>query len=77
MTYDYAVIGGGIIGTAIFNKIIRKNKSCILIERELDIATGATKANSGLVHAGFDAETGSLKAKFNVRGNYLIEELAK
>ena len=77
MVFDYAVIGGGIIGTSVFNKIIRKGKSCVLIEKELDLSTGATKANSGLIHAGFDAETGSLKAKFNVRGNALIEGLVK
>ena len=77
MVFDYAVIGGGIVGTSIFNKIIRKGKSCVLIERELDLSTGSTKANSGLIHAGFDAETGSLKARFNVRGNDLVEDLAK
>ena len=65
------------IGAAIFNKFIRKGKSCVLLEREPDLATGATKANSGLIHAGFDAETGTLKARFNVRGNELTEELAK
>ncbi len=77
MVFDYAVIGGGIVGTSIFNKIIRKGKSCVLIERELDLSTGSTKANSGLIHAGFDAKTGSLKARFNVRGNDLVEDLAK
>lgn len=77
MTFDYVVFGGGVIGAAIFNKFIRKGKSCVLLEREPDLATGATKANSGLIHAGFDAETGTLKARFNVRGNELTEELAK
>ena len=77
MIFDYVVIGGGVIGTAIFNKLVRKGKTCALLEREPDLATGATKANSGLIHAGFDAESGSLKAKFNVRGNELTENLAK
>ena len=77
MIFDYAIFGGGVIGTAIFNKLTRKGKSCVLLECEPDLATGATKANSGLIHAGFDAETGSLKARFNVRGNELTEELAK
>ena len=59
MIFDYVVIGGGVIGTAIFNKLVRKGKTCVLLEREPDLATGATKANSGLIHAGFDAESGS------------------
>lgn len=75
--FDYAIIGGGVVGSAIFNKLTRKGKKCVLLEKELDLGEGATKANSGLVHAGFDAESGTLKAKFNKRGNEMIKTLAR
>ena len=51
-------------------------KICIL-EKENDVAMGATKANSAIVHAGFDAKEGSLKAKLNVRGSEMMEEITK
>lgn len=75
MIYDFAVIGGGVVGCAILNKLTRLNKKCILIEKGKDVAVGATKANSGIVHAGFDAKEGTLKAKLNVRGAELYESL--
>lgn len=75
--YDYVIFGGGVVGAAIFNKFVRLGAKVALLEKELDVATGASKANSGLVHAGFDAETGTLKAKLNVRGNELFEKLCQ
>ena len=75
--YDYAVIGGGVVGCAVFNKLRRYGKEVVLIEKGYDVAVGTTKANSGIVHAGFDAMEGTLKAKLNVRGAELMPELCK
>ncbi|MGN0961684.1 MAG: NAD(P)/FAD-dependent oxidoreductase [Christensenellales bacterium] len=77
MIYDVAVIGGGVIGCAILNKLTRLNKKCILIEKGSDVAVGTTKANSGIVHAGFDAKEVTLKAKFNVRGAEIFPKLCE
>lgn len=77
MVYDVAVVGGGIVGTAVLNKLTRLGVSTVLIERGGDVSVGTTKANSGLVHAGFDAKTGTLKAKLNKRGAELYPRLCK
>lgn len=77
MVYDVAIIGGGIVGTAILNKLTRLGASAVLIEKGLDVSVGTTKANSGIVHAGFDAKAGTLKAKLNVRGAELYPSLCK
>ena len=68
MTTDILVIGAGITGTAIAREISRYDVSCVVIDRACDVAEGATKANSGIVHAGYDAIPGTLKAKYNVAG---------
>lgn len=77
MVYDFAVFGGGVVGCAILNKLTRCKQTVVLLEKSLDVATGQSKANSGLVHAGFDAKENSLKSKFNVRGNKLFNKLCK
>lgn len=74
---DVVVIGGGIVGTAILRELSKYNLKSILLEKEPDVALGTTKANSAILHAGFDAPTGSLKAITNVRGNRLYHELEK
>ena len=66
--FDYVVIGGGVVGVAVFNKLVLSGLNCALIEKEQDLATGCSKANTGLVHAGFDAMPGTLKARLNVQG---------
>lgn len=73
--FDVAIIGGGVVGTACLSKLTRLGKKCILLERENDVGFGSSKANSGLIHAGFDALPGTLKAKLNVRGNQLFSKL--
>ena len=75
--YDVAIIGAGVIGGAIARELMRYQLSVCIIEKENDVATGATKANSAIVHAGFDAKEGSLKAKMNVRGSQIMEKNAK
>ena len=77
MVFDYAILGGGVVGTAILNKLTRVGKKCVLIEKGNDVAIGTTKANTGLVHAGFDAKPGTLKAILNVKGAKMMEGLCK
>ena len=60
---------GGIIGTAILADLSHYNLKVILVEKEPDIALGSTKANSGIIHAGYDAMPGTMKDRMNVRGN--------
>jgi glycerol-3-phosphate dehydrogenase len=73
--YDVAIIGAGIIGTSIAREIAGYNLKAILIEKESDVANGTTKANSAIIHAGYDPEPGTLKAMLNVRGNRMFEGL--
>ncbi len=74
MKYDVAIIGGGVVGCAILDRLTLAGYSCVLFEKGGDVAVGMSKANSGLIHAGFDCESGTLKAKLNVRGHYLMKE---
>lgn len=75
--YDVAVIGAGIVGCAVSRALSRYKLNTVLIEKESDVADCSTKANSAIVHAGYDAKPGTLKAKFNVLGNSMYEELCK
>jgi len=75
--YDFAVFGGGVVGTAVLNKLTRMNKKAILLEIGEDVCTGMSKANSAITHAGFDAQTGTLKAKLNVEGKLLLDKLCE
>ena len=75
--YDVIIIGAGISGTAIASALAGYDISVCVIERTNDISNGATKANSGIVHAGYDAEPGSLMARFNVQGNEMYPEICK
>jgi glycerol-3-phosphate dehydrogenase len=74
---DVAVIGGGVIGCAVARELSRYELSVCLLEKCEDVCSGTSKANSAIVHAGYDAENGTLKAKLNVEGNRLMEQLSK
>lgn len=74
-TYDYCIIGGGVVGCAILNKLTRLGKSVCLIEKESDVGMGSSKANSGIIHTGFDCKPNTLKAKLNVRGFNLYKDI--
>ena len=74
--FDAIVIGGGVIGGAILRELTKYDLSVCMLEKENDVCMGQSKANSGIVHAGFDAVQGSLKAKFNVLGNKMMAEYA-
>ncbi len=73
--YDIAIIGAGIIGTMTARMLARYDLKICILEKGNDVAVGATKANSAIVHAGFDAEEGSLKAKFNVQGSKMMKKV--
>lgn len=75
--YDVIIIGGGVSGAASARELSRYQAKVCVIEKEEDVCCGASKANSGIVHAGYDAEIGSLKAKLNIRGNAMMEQLSK
>lgn len=73
---DVVIIGGGIVGTAIARELSKYELDVVLLEKEPDIGMGSTKANSAILHAGFDAHPGTLKARMNVRGNELYHQLS-
>ena len=75
--YDAVVIGGGVVGCAVARELARYNLSACLLEKEEDVCSGTSKANSAIVHAGFDAVPGTKKAEFNVKGNQMMDELAR
>lgn len=75
--YDVAIIGAGVTGSAIARELSRYQLRICVIEKEEDVCDGTSKANSAIIHAGFDAEPGTLKAKLNVRGNELMTTLSK
>lgn len=77
MNYDVAVIGAGVIGSLIARELSRYNIKVAILEKCNDMAMGTSKANSAIVHAGYDAKPGSLKAKLNVEGAALMPELCK
>ncbi|WP_312651308.1 NAD(P)/FAD-dependent oxidoreductase [Proteiniclasticum sp.] len=75
--YDVAIIGAGIVGASVARELSRYNLKVCLIEKENDVSEGATKANSAIVHAGYDPEVGTAMARLNVRGCHLTEVFAK
>lgn len=75
--YDVAIIGAGVIGSAIARELSRYQIHACVIEREEDVCCGTSKANSAIIHAGFDATPGTLKARLNVRGNEMMDTIAK
>lgn len=74
--YDVLIIGAGVSGAAIARELSRYQVKCCVVEKEEDVCCGTSKANSAIIHAGFDAMPGSLMAKMNVEGNAMMEELA-
>jgi glycerol-3-phosphate dehydrogenase len=75
--YDVTIIGAGIIGNFIARELSKYDLKVLLLDKENDVANGTTKANSAIVHAGYDAEPNSLKARFNVEGNKMMEQICK
>ncbi|MDZ7821507.1 MAG: FAD-dependent oxidoreductase [Candidatus Marinimicrobia bacterium] len=77
MKYDTAIIGAGISGASVANALSRCDLSVCVLEKSSDVSSGASKANSGIVHAGYDAESGTMMARFNVEGNALYPALCR
>lgn len=75
--YDAVIIGAGVIGCAVARYLSRYRLSALVIEKDAEPAMGASGANSGLVHAGFDPEPDSAKARFNVEGARMYPALAE
>lgn len=74
---DIIIIGAGVTGCAIARELSRYDRKVTVLEKASDVCEGTSKANSGIVHAGYDAHPGTLKAKLNVEGNVMMEELSK
>lgn len=75
--YDVIIIGAGVTGCAVARYLSRYQGSALVLERAEDVCCGTSKANSAIIHAGFDAAHGSLMAKMNVQGNRMVPGLAK
>ena len=73
--YDVAVIGCGIIGAATAFSLSMYQLNVVVLERENDVALGATRANSAIIHAGYDPEPGTKMARLNVRGCEMAQAL--
>lgn len=74
---DVIIIGAGVSGCAVARELSRYELDICVLEKESDICEGTSKANSGIVHGGFDAKPGTLKAKLNVLGNQMMDEMAE
>lgn len=75
--YDVLIIGAGVSGCACARELSRYDARILVIDKEDDVCCGTSKANSAIVHAGYDAAPGSLMAKLNVEGNALMGPLAE
>ncbi len=75
--YDVLIIGAGVIGGSIFRELTKYNLKVSVLEKENDVSMGTTKANSAIIHAGFDPDPESVVAKYNVRGNEMYEGICK
>ena len=75
--YDVIIIGAGVCGAAVARELSRYSVNACVLEKEEDVCCGTSKANSGIVHAGYDAEPGTLKARLNVQGNKLMDQLSE
>lgn len=77
MIYDVVIIGAGVTGSAVARELSRYQAEICVLEKAEDLCSGTSKANSAIIHAGFDAAEGSLMAKMNVRGNEMMDELSE
>lgn len=76
-TFDVCIIGAGVVGASIARELSRYNASVVVLERGEDVCTGTSKANSGIVHAGFDASPGTLMAHYNVEGARMMPKICQ
>ena len=74
---DVVIIGAGVVGGMIARELAKYELGVTIVEKMPDVAMGATRANSAIVHAGFDAKEGTLKAKLNVKGSLIMEDVTR
>ncbi len=77
MSWDVAIIGGGVVGAAIARELAGYQVRCVLLEAGDDVGTGTTKANTAILHTGFDATPGTLESRLVARGSTLLREYAQ
>ena len=75
--YDVAIVGCGVIGAAVAYLLSRYEGKIIVLEKENDVSLGATRANSAILHAGYDPEPGTKMARLNVRGVEMAKEICR
>lgn len=75
--FEFVVIGAGVVGGMVARELTRYTDSLCILEKGCDVSLGATRANSAIVHAGYDAAVGSLKARLNVRGSKMMAEICR
>ena len=75
--YDIIIVGAGVIGCAVARELSKYNAGILVIEKNEDVCAGTSKANSAIVHSGYDAKNGTLKARFNVEGNRMMEAVCR
>jgi glycerol-3-phosphate dehydrogenase len=77
VSWDVAIIGGGVVGTAIARELAGYQLRCVLLEAAADIGTGTSKANTAILHTGFDASPGTLESRLVARGSALLRDYAQ
>ena len=77
MIYDVAIIGAGVIGGMLARELSQYKLSVCILEKENDVAMGASRANSGIIHGGYDPVPGTLKAELNAKGVELLFDAAQ
>ena len=75
--YDVAIIGAGITGCAIAYELGKYNVKAVIVEKENDVSVGTTKANSAIIHGGYDPKPGTKMAEYNIKGNVYTKELCE
>lgn len=75
--YDVVIIGAGITGTFLAHRLSRCELRVAVIDKNSDVANGATMANSAIIHSGHDPKPGTLKARLNIRGNEMYEGICR
>ncbi len=75
--YDVLIIGLGVIGSSILRELSKYKLQIIAVDKENDVSNGTSKANSGIIHAGYDAPYDTLKGKLNARGNFLYDKMCE
>jgi glycerol-3-phosphate dehydrogenase len=77
MSWDVAIIGAGVVGTAIARELAACQLRCVVLEAADDVGTGTSKANTAILHTGFDATPGTLESRLLARGSALLREYAE